>query len=132
MTLFENEYYKLALDTKTPCLEWIGKQFMPSAEFRESEVKSVEFYKKYKPKYPKLEYFVDSRDIGPISPKDTEWIIKEILPEMLKDGLRKEAFVVPKTAVGKIVVKNYVSNAGITVEMDIFETVDEAKKWLKS
>ncbi len=131
MVLYENEFYKLALDTKTPCLEWIGKSFMPSEQFRESEIKSVEFYKKYKTQHPKLEYFVDAQEIGPISPSDTQWIVDKILPQFQELGLKKEAFVIPKTAIGKFVVKNYVSSAGAVIEVNVFSTETEAKSWLK-
>lgn len=131
MNLFENDFYKISLDLKTPCLEWIGKQFMPSSEFRESELMSLDFFKKYKPKYPQLEWYVDARDIGPISPEDTLWVAEEILPKFAKEGLKREVFVVPKSAIGKMVVKNYVSKAGQEIEMAVFATEEEAKNWLK-
>ncbi len=131
MKLFENEFYRISLDTVTPCLEWIGKKFMPSDQFRESELKSLDFFIQYKSKHAKLEWYVDARDIGPISPADTKWVAEEILPEFSKAGLSKEVFVVPGSALGKMVVNNYVSRSGHTIEMNVFDTEVEAKKWLK-
>lgn len=131
MRLFDNEYVRLSIDESVPCLEWIGKKFMSSKEFRASEEKSLQFYLKYKDKYPHMEWFVDARDIGPISTQDTKWVVDEILPKFAAAGLTKEAFVVPKSAVGKMVVKNYVSKAGKTIEMEVFDTVEAAKNWLK-
>ncbi len=131
MKLFENEYVTISIDESVPCLEWIGKKFIPSDEFRASEKKSLEFYQEYKKKYPRLEWFVDARDIGPISPADTQWVAIEILPNFAEAGLKKEVFVVPTSALGKMAVKNYISDVGKTVEMKVFDKVNEAKNWLK-
>ncbi len=132
MKLFENDLYELNLDIQTPCLEWIGKKFMVSSDFRESELKSLELYKKHKPAYPGLEWYVDARNIGPIAPEDTKWIVDVILPEFAAAGLRKEAFVVPKSALGRLVVKNYTSKAGDIIEIKVFPSEKEAKTWLTS
>ena len=131
MKLFENEYYQINLDQETPCLEWIGGSKMTSKEFRESEEKSLDYFKKFRSKHSKLEWFVDARDVGLISTEDTTWVVDKILPKFAEAGLRKEAFVVPESALGKLIVKNYVSKAGLTIEIKIFASVDEAKSWLK-
>jgi hypothetical protein len=132
MKLFDNDYVTLSLDETVPCLEWIGKRYMTSQIFRDSEEKSLKFYLQYKRKYPRLEWFVDAREIGPLSPQDTQWVVDEILPEFATAGLKKEAFVVPTSALGKMVVKNYESQAGMKVEIKVFDTVSAAKNWLKA
>jgi hypothetical protein len=132
MKLFENEYVKLSLDEKVPCLEWIGKKFMPSEAFRASEETSLQLYLQYKKTYPKMQWFVDARDIGPVSPTDTQWVAEKILPQFAAAGLTKEAFVVPKSALGKITVKNYRSDAGKIIEIEVFDSVEAAKNWLKA
>jgi hypothetical protein len=131
MKLFENEYVKQSIDESVPCLEWIGKKYIPSKEFRTSEEKSLELYRGYKKKYPQMEWFVDARDIGAVSPKDTQWVIDEILPQFAALGLTKEAFVVSKSALGKMTVNYYKSTAGKVIEIRMFETVEAAKNWLK-
>jgi hypothetical protein len=132
MVLFDNEFVTLSIDESVPCLEWIGKKYMPSEEFRASEEKSVKFFLMYKGKYPLLEYFVDARKIGPISPQDTKWIVEELLPKLVAAHLKREAFVIPVSAVGKMIVKNYGSNAGAMIEVKTFDAVDAAKEWLKT
>lgn len=131
MVLFDNEYVTLSLDEAVPCLEWIGKQFMPGEEFRASEKRSLEFFLAYKGRYPRLEYFVDARNIGPISPQDTKWIIDELMPRFIASHLKKEAFVVPSSAVGKMVVKNYENQVNEMVEIKVFDAVEAAKDWLR-
>ena len=53
-----------------------------------------------------LEYFVDARNMGPISPQDTKWIVDALLPKLVAAHSTKGAFVIPVGAVGKIVVNN--------------------------
>lgn len=132
MKLFENDYVKISIDESVPCLEWIGKKgFIHSKEFRLSEEKCVQFYLEYKDTYPKMGWFVDARNIGAISPMDTQWVIEEILPQLAAAGLKKEAFVVPRSALGKLTVDLYKSNSGDIIEIQLFETVQPAKTWLK-
>ncbi len=131
MKLFENEYVEISLDETVPCLVWIGKKYMPSETFRESEEKSLRFYIEYKKKYPKLQWFVDASEISIVKSEDTQWVADNILPKFAKAGLRKEAFVIPKRAIGKMTIHRYVSEAGDVIEIHIFDTVEAAKSWLK-
>jgi hypothetical protein len=130
MKLYEDEFITLSIDESVPCLEWIGKKFMSSEEFRLSEEKSFQFYKQFKGKHSRLEWFVDARNIGPIATEDTQWVAEKILPQFAAAGLKKEGFVVPTSAIGKMVVRNYMSNAGKVIEIQVFGTVEEAKNWL--
>ncbi len=131
MQLFENDYVMLSLDENVPCLEWIGKGHIPSEVFRESEEKSLQFYLQYKGKYPHLGWFVDARKIGALFPADTQWVADEILPRFATAGLKKEGFVVPTSALGKMTVHNYESQAGDRIEIEVFDTVEDAKNWLR-
>ncbi|GEM_PF-2863053 len=45
MVLVENESYRISIDESVPCLEWIGKKFMASQEFRTSEEESLKLFK---------------------------------------------------------------------------------------
>jgi hypothetical protein len=75
---------------------------------------------------------VDARDIGPVSPTDTQWVVEKILPQFAAAGPTKEAFVVPKSALGKITVKNYRSDAGKIIEIEVSDSVEATKNWLKA
>lgn len=133
MKLFENESVIVSIDESIPCLEWIGKRALNSQAFRESEKQSLAFYQKYKPKYPTLEWFVDARKIRSLLPEDVEWVAQEILPQFAVAGLTKEVFVIPESAIGRFVVKDYTDLAtGKTVEIQAFASVEDAKNWLKA
>ena len=132
-TLFSNEYFTISIDESVPCLEWIGKKFMPSEAFRLSERKSLEFYLEYKDKYPNMEWFVDARYIGVVLPEDTKWVVDEILPQFVENGLTKEAFVLPKSAISQLMLKRYkkeATSAGY-IEIGTFDNIEDAKNWLK-
>lgn len=132
MKLFENKSVIISIDELIPCLEWIGKGPLNSQTFRESEEKSLAFYQEYKPKYPALEWFVDARKIRSLAPEDVEWVAQEILPQFAAAGLTKEVFVLPESAIGRFVVRDYTDLAtGKKVEIQAFVSVEEAKNWLK-
>ncbi len=132
MELFENDYYRISLDVSVPCLEWTAKKFMPSSEFRTSEEKSLQFFTEQKTKYPNLQWYVAARDLGVLSSEDTEWVASVILPKFAALGLKKEAFVVPKSAFGKLALDNYTSDAGETIAIEVFDGEATAKQWLKT
>jgi hypothetical protein len=132
MILFETDYIQISIDETVPCLEWIAKKNLLSAEFRASEEKSLQLYLQHKAKYPRLQWFVDSRNVVSVTAEDSQWVAQEILPKFAAAGLKKEGFVVPKSVIGKMVVNNYVSDAGKTIEIKVFDNVEATKSWLKS
>ncbi len=131
MKLSDNESITISIDESVPCLEWIGKKRISSEEFRDSEQKSLQFYLRYKTKYPRLQWFVDARNVGVLTPEDVQWVVDHILPRFASAGLKKEAFVVPNSAIGKIIIRNYVSKAGDIIEIKSFDNSEAAKNWLK-
>ena len=132
MKLFENEYVILSIDEQVPCLEWTGKKgFLPSQIFRRSEEKSLQFYSEYHETYPAMQWLVNAREIGVVSPADMQWVADEILPQFVAMGLTKEAFVIPVKEFGKMSVSYYGSTVGQSMDIRIFENIEAAKKWLK-
>ena len=130
MTIFENAYVKIAFDVSIPCLEWIGKQYIPSAEFRNSEEKLLQVYREYTKKFPMMPMCIDARLIGVISPKDTQWVAEVMLPQAIDAGLKKEAFVVAE-GLSKMTITHYKSATGVSVEIGMFNTIEAAKAYLK-
>ena len=130
MELFNNEYITISIDESVPCLEWIGKKFISSEVFRESEEKSLSYYREYVEKYPNLQWYVDARKVGAISHEDTEWVAKTILPQFATMGLKKEAFVVPESAFGKVAINDYKSESGDRIRIEVFDSELKAKTWL--
>jgi len=130
MELLNNDYITISIDESVPCLEWIGKKFIPSEAFRESEEKSLSFFREYVEKYPNLQWYVDARKVGAISQENTEWVAKVILPQFASLGLKKEAFVVPESAFGKVAIDDYMSESGDKIQIKVFDSEFKAKTWL--
>jgi hypothetical protein len=130
MELFSNDYVTISIDRGVPCLEWIGKKFISSAAFRESEEKSLSFYREHVGNFPNLQWYVDARKVGAISHEDTEWVAKTILPQFAALGLKKEAFVVPESAFGKVAIDDYMSESGDRIRIEVFDSEAKAKAWL--
>ena len=126
MKSYENEYVMIDIDKSVPCLVWIGKKYMPSAEFRQSEEKYLQCYLEHCKTYPNLPLFIDARNIGVLSPKDTQWVVDTILPQLVDAGMTREAFVVAK-GLSKMTVTHYKTAAGATVEIAEFETIEIEK-----
>lgn len=129
-TFFENSSVSVALDESVPCLAWIATQNPTTEEFKESEYKSLEAYRQYKTKHPKLEWLVDARKVSGLDPDITDWAAKEILPQFEKAGLKKEAFLIPADIFGQVTIDDFVNTATTSIEFKLFKDPDEAKKWL--
>lgn len=60
-----------------------------------------------------------------------EWIQKEVIPELVKAGLRHHAMVISKNIFSKLSTKDYVMTMK-DYEVQLFDNVDKAKAWLLS
>lgn len=60
-----------------------------------------------------------------------EWVQKEIIPELVKAGLRHHAMVISKNIFSKLSTKDYVMTMK-DYEVQLFDNVDKAKAWLMS
>jgi hypothetical protein len=80
----------------------------------------------------------DSRRMKAAPQEDQDWLIKNWVPRSEKAGLKHSAVVLPKSTLGQMTLqrlsqassgsKRLVSTDGASY----FETVEDAKKWLKS
>lgn len=60
-----------------------------------------------------------------------EWMQKEIMPLVIKAGLRYHAMVIPKNIFAKLSTNDY-KMAVKDYEVQLFDDIDKAKAWLKS
>jgi hypothetical protein len=79
----------------------------------------------------------DSRRMKAIPQEDQEWLMKDWVPRSAKVGLKHSAVVLPKSTLGQMTLqrlgqagggKRLVSSDGASY----FETIEEARKWLRS
>lgn len=71
----------------------------------------------------------DSRDMKALAQQDQQWIDEEWRPRAQAAGLRRNAILVPKSAVAKLTVTTVVKKFD-EVQFGYFSELDEARRWL--
>jgi hypothetical protein len=66
-----------------------------------------------------------------IHAEDQAWIIKDWLPRAMAAGLRAAAHKSPVGHFGKVSVDNVISGIAVKISLQTFESLDEARGWLK-
>jgi hypothetical protein len=132
--LYSNKNVRFYIDETVPCLvnEWDG--FIPGAVFRQSIIKLLEIAKQHRPLYPKLPLLADTRTLGVISRADLDWVTNEINHLYVEVGIQHEAFVMSQDAFGNVALNRYITQTTKygTFTVQIYPTLEEAVKWLKS
>ncbi|WP_027000375.1 hypothetical protein [Eisenibacter elegans] len=132
MFLFENESIGIYLSSENPCIVWMAKGFILGADFREGEEVFLTLYRRYRSEYPHLERLNDLRLMeGGISPEDTDWSAKVIMPQLAALGLSKEAFVMSEDFFTLLSVENYQESLS-SIKTAFFKSEEEAFAWLSS
>ncbi len=73
----------------------------------------------------------DDSDVVAIAKEDNKWGDENWAPRVIKAGFKYWAVVMPKSALGSLMLKRFVNeyrDRGVTVEA--FDSVDAAVKWL--
>jgi hypothetical protein len=112
-------------------LEW--RNFMFGEEYRtvlNTVLKALAAHKTGK-------LLADSRRMRAIPQEDQDWLMKDWVPRSVKAGLKHSAVVLPKSTLGQMSLQrlSLVGTGQKLVSTDgssYFETLEEAKKWLKS
>ncbi|OKL40326.1 hypothetical protein [Pontibacter flavimaris] len=80
-------------------------------------------------------WLADSRRLSHVTFEDQQWIIKELIPLLLKSQLQKVARVVKADVFTYISFENMMSkaqeNLNVHVQMEQFTTVESALGWLR-
>jgi hypothetical protein len=132
--LYETEHVKFYIDESIPCLvnEWHG--FIKSELFREYILKLVDLLKEHHSTYGQLNMLADTRELRILPPKDIEWVNQNINPLYIENGASFEAFLIPKDQYGVMSINRYIRQTtqygDFTVQL--FDSLDKAKAWLKS
>lgn len=76
-------------------------------------------------------WIADDRLLGPVRPADLEWIVQEMLPELVSLGLRRFARVEAADPLNKLLIGQAQDTAEplLPFEMRTFTDVQEARSW---
>ncbi len=87
----------------------------------------------YMEKHRASKWLSDDSDVVAIAKDDNAWGDEKWAPRVIKAGFKYWAVVMPKSALGSLMLKRFVNEyreRGVNVEA--FDSVDAAIKWLES
>lgn len=127
----------MILDTQSHCIiEYLPelhcvlqtwKGFAVSEKFRQSIRKTIEFFQT---NTLASSIISDTTQQDAVKPQDAEWVATYATPILVKHGLRKLAFVAPKSVVTKMAEEHFARKAGEELEIRWFSDVAAAKTWI--
>ena len=127
--LIESEKATLGFNKETNAIELIWKSIHDETTYKHMFTKGIEYLKEYKATC----WLSDIRKEGVVSPTNSKWLQQEVIPEAMKNGLKKIAVVMD----ADIFKKFYVQNIEKSVEnkqnqmMKYFDSVELANAWFK-
>lgn len=131
MEIYKNEYWIMLYEKESELLIqfWSSNTENMSAELFKSElINYLEIVKEYQPKRL-LSYSPDF--FYPISPKEQEWIDKNIIPPTFSLGLRYVAVVIPQEFISNLSVQQTMEEPEASkLVTRYFDNEEDAKKWL--
>lgn len=136
MLVHQKPYVTTTFDTSVPCITQVWNGYANSTEFREATLRVLGFVQVCKLEYPHIQFLVDARKLGPLCREDMEWAAQVADPQLYAAGMRKIAFIVPSSALGRTSLKTYQHSAEKVFESPIesrqFADPAEALLWLKN
>lgn len=111
---------------KTAVLSW--KKFAKGDDFRTPCSKALELDKEKGAK----NWYSNTQLLGVLVDEDTKWFMENIVAGMLEQGIKRQALVVPKSALSSMSLKRAVEDAAkIGLETQFFGNPEEALAWLE-
>ena len=135
MLVHQAPYVTSTFDPSVPCVVQIWQGYARSEEFRDATLRVLSFVQASQHEHPHIQFLVDARKLGPLLREDMEWAAREADPKLHAAGMRRIAFVVPESAIGRTSVKTYQKSAQVVSPSPLtsrqFTSVEEATNWLK-
>lgn len=124
MTVYEKKFARLSYnsDKKRLTQTWIG--FANSENFREAIDKSVEF----SCKNPVATIISNTQKQALVKKEDTDYAAAQ-MPQLVKNGLRKMAFILSESAFTQMSVKRFQQQSNNDF-IAYFDNEEEAHQWL--
>ena len=117
----------LEYDESLKCViqNWTG--YSKSDQFHEIILKTLDFFKSN----PQVRAIIsDTRKHKVIRAADTDWVVKEINPQLIANGMQKMAFVLPQDQFAALSVDRF-NKITDNFEIGNFDEMDSAKAWIR-
>ncbi|UOQ74124.1 hypothetical protein [Hymenobacter cellulosilyticus] len=105
--------------------QWQG--FVTSSVFRQAVAEALDWAREHRI----TGWVADDRLLGPVRPADMEWIASEIMPELVRVGLRRLARIEAEDPLNQLLIKQMHSAAYelAPFEQRLFTDVAQARAW---
>ncbi|EAY24082.1 hypothetical protein [Microscilla marina] len=129
MTLKDNKYTSITLDTTIPALITFIKKPMIGQSFRKEFEDGLMLYAQKSRELDQLGWIINFGKMSAFKADDQDWMHNEWNRTLAKAGLTHLAIVMPESIFGQIAVKRYVAQkAEFTIQL--FDKFEEARQWL--
>lgn len=124
MIVYDKKFAKITYDPATQRLTqtWLG--YATSENFREAINKSVDFSRQH----PVKAIISDTKKQALVKKEDTDYAASK-MPELVKNGLSKMAFILSESAFTQISVKSFKEKSNNDF-ISYFPHIEEAHQWL--
>jgi hypothetical protein len=125
--LGNNPICSVTVDKSVPCLFINWRGYASSLQFHfvhESIIDLLQWHRLTK-------ILGDDTSLPMIHAEDQAWVIRDWLPRAMTAGLRAVAHKSPVAHFGKVSVDNVGTGIAAKISLRTFESLDEAREWLK-
>lgn len=126
MKIWESAIVRIDFDESTKILTQTWKGFGSSALFREGIDKTLDCFIQKRGR----SILVDSSAGAIVKKEDTDYAAQKAI-ELVKNGIKAQAFVLPSNAFVKLSVNNFTNSAG-AYKIQYFDDMLKAREWLVS
>lgn len=127
-TLIDNDVATLWYYTESKIIHHQFNKFIYGEKFQEIMLKGLQYFEKEKC----TKWLSDDRKNSALRKEDTEWAITYWKSRMLAAGWKYWAIMMPDITVGKMSMRHVIDDYKKSgVEVEIFEDVELALKWLE-
>jgi len=126
--VYESEYSSVVYNARINSTRIIWKKQVTSEEYRKVFQKSVEIVKSYRTPY----WISDFSHRGTITVHDQQWVVTKMMPEAVRNGLRKIAGIYDEPQIDTerfSTLKKIADSYG--VEIKFFADREQAEKWIE-
>ncbi len=125
-TLFKASCLRREYDENNTCLyqTWIGKTTSPEWVYYHLEL--IKILKNYNID----RILVDSTKQAAVCKKDGDWAVKIVTPQLIDNGLRYVAIVLPQEMFARLPIHGYIEQVKDELTIKYFEKKGDAKEWI--
>lgn len=116
-------------DKTTQCVICEGVGFNKEDKVKAGLNSVLELFKQKKA----TRMLTDMKQVAPFGKEIETWIEQEWLPQMIAAGLKSQAFVIPQSAVTRMILdKTVQKDSSPGREVAFFDSQEAAKEWLRA